>query len=168
MPDEKKVKDLMIPLEDYPHVPHWFTLQQAVLIAREASIKFEGSFEPRAVLVFDEKYQLLGIMTLKDIVRGLEGELLRGKDPDRNAIAWETLLGAELKQQAQKPVSEVMSSFEVTVDTEDSPAKALALMLREGVDRIPVLAEGRVAGLIRLSDLFREISQALIGPGQGD
>jgi len=23
---EKMVKDLMIPLEDYPHVPYWFTL----------------------------------------------------------------------------------------------------------------------------------------------
>ena len=43
---EKIVKDLMIPLEDYPHVPYWFTLNQAVIMVREAAIKFEGSFEP--------------------------------------------------------------------------------------------------------------------------
>ncbi len=72
MPYNKKVKDFMIPLEDYPHIPYWFTLRQAMAIVREAAIKFEGSFEPRAVLVFDEKYQLMGMLTLRDIIKGLE------------------------------------------------------------------------------------------------
>ena len=76
MPDEKKVKDLMIPLEDYPHVPYWFTLRQAMAILREAALTFEGHFEPLAVLVFDEKYQLMGILSLRDIIRGLEPRFL--------------------------------------------------------------------------------------------
>ena len=42
MPYDKKVKDLMIPLEDYPHIPYWFTLRQAMAIVREMTIKFEG------------------------------------------------------------------------------------------------------------------------------
>jgi hypothetical protein len=87
---EKKVKDLMIPLEDYPHIPYWFTLNQAVIIVREAAIKYEGSFEPRAVLVFDEKYHLLGILTLKDIVRGLEADLLKGSGG--SALSWQELV----------------------------------------------------------------------------
>ena len=160
MPYEKKVKDLMIPLEDYPHVPYWFTLGQAVLIVREAAIKFEGAFEPRAVLVFDEKYQLLGILTLKDIIRGLEGDLL--KEPRSEALSWEDLVGPELKKQAQKQVSEVMSPFKVTVNIGDSLVKALSLMVKETVERIPVLADNKVAGMIRLADLFKEISQALL------
>jgi CBS domain-containing protein len=168
MPEEKKAKDLMIPLEDYPHVPYWFTLGQAVIIVREAAIKFEGAFEPRALLVFDEKYHLLGILTLKDLVRGLEGELVKGRDPDREAVSWEELLGSDLKKQAQKPVSEFMSPFKVTVNTGDSLVKALSLMLRESVERIPVLEDGKVAGLIRLSDLFREISGALIEQSKVD
>ena len=76
MPNEKKVKNLMIPLEEYPHIPYWFTLRQAMAIVREAAIKFEGAFEPRAVLVFDEKYQLMGILTLRDIIKGLEPRFL--------------------------------------------------------------------------------------------
>jgi CBS domain-containing protein len=157
---EKIVKDLMIPLEDYPHVPYWFTLNQAVIIVREAAIKFEGSFEPRAVLVFDEKYGLLGILTLKDIVRGLEGEILRG--PGGAALSWKDLVGPELKRQAQKQVSEVMSPFQVTVASGDPLVKALSLMLQENVERIPVLEDNKVAGLIRLADLFKEISGALL------
>jgi signal-transduction protein with cAMP-binding, CBS, and nucleotidyltransferase domain len=159
MPYEKIVKDLMIPLEDYPHVPYWFTLNQAAMIIREAAIKFEGSFEPRAVLVFDEKYGLLGILTLKDIVRGLEGDILGG--PGGAALAWKDLVGPELRRQAQKQVSEVMSPFKVTVNIGDSLVKAVSLMVQENVERIPVLADNKVAGMIRLADLFKEISQAL-------
>uniref|UniRef100_A0A7V4LDD1 Protein export membrane protein SecD/SecF C-terminal domain-containing protein n=1 Tax=Desulfobacca acetoxidans TaxID=60893 RepID=A0A7V4LDD1_9BACT len=76
MPQEKKVKNFMIPLEDYPHIPYWFTLRQAMAIVREAAIKFEGSFEPRAVLVFDEKYQLMGMLTLRDIINLSVNEVL--------------------------------------------------------------------------------------------
>jgi CBS domain-containing protein len=160
MPYEKIVKDLMIPLEDYPHVPYWFTLNQAVILVREAAIKYEGSFEPRAVLVFDEKYGLLGILTLKDIVRGLEGDILGG--PGGAALSWQDLVGPELRRQAQKQVSEIMSPFKVTVASSDSLVKALSLMLQENVERIPVLEGDRVAGLIRLADLFQEISEALL------
>ena len=77
MANHQKVKDLMIPLEDYPHIPYWFTLRQAMAIVREAAVKFEGAFEPRAVLVFDEKYQLMGILTLRDMIKGLEPKFLQ-------------------------------------------------------------------------------------------
>jgi CBS domain-containing protein len=163
MPYEKKVKDLMIPLEDYPHIPYWFTLNQAVIIVREAAIKYEGSFEPRAVLVFDEKYHLLGILTLKDIVRGLEADLLGGSGG--SALSWQELVGLKLQKQAEKQVSEVMSPFKVTVSSSDSLVKALALMLQENVERIPVLEGDKVVGLIRLADLFKEISGALLSKG---
>ena len=55
-----------------------------------------------------------------------------------------------------------MSPFKVTVATNDSLAKALALMLQENVERIPVLEEKKVAGLIRLADVFNEISKTLL------
>jgi len=157
---EKIVKDLMIPLEDYPHIPYWFTLNQAVIIVREAAIKFEGSFEPRALLAFDEQYHLLGILTLKDIIRGLEGEILGG--PGAEALSWKDVVGPELQRQAQKQVSEVMSPFKSTVDVEDSLVKALAWMVKEGVEKIPVIEDNKVVGLIRLTDLFKEISGALL------
>lgn len=157
---EKIAKDLMIHLEDYPHIPYWFTLNQAVIMVREAAIKFEGSFEPRAVLVFDERYALLGIITLKDIVRGLEGDILGGLGGA--ALSWQDLVGPELRRQAQKQVSEIMSPFKVTVAGSDSLVKALSLMLQENVERIPVLEDSKVVGLIRLTDLFKEISGALL------
>jgi CBS domain-containing protein len=165
--EQKKVKDLMIPLEDYPHIPYWFTLRQAMAIVREAAIKFEGSFEPRAVLVFDEKYQLLGMLTLRDIIRGLEPRFMHETalvkaDPNLTVLMGD-LFGPGMREASQKPVSEVMSPIKVTVQGSDLLAKAIFIMIKENVGLMPVIQDGKVAGMIRLSDLFKEISDMVLG-----
>jgi CBS domain-containing protein len=167
MPSSKKVKDLMIPLEDYPHIPYWFTLRQAMAIVRETAIKYEGQFEPRAVLVFDEKYQLMGILTLRDIIRGLEPRFMQESglikaDPNL-ALLMGDLFGPGLKEASQKPVSEVMSPIRVKAEGDDPIAKAIFLMIKENVGLMPVMQDSKVAGMITLSDLFTEISNLVLG-----
>jgi CBS domain-containing protein len=167
MPQGKKVKDLMIPLEDYPHIPYWFSLRQAMAIIREATIKFETSFEPRAVLVFDEKYQLMGMLTLRDIIKGLEPRFLHEtnlikSDPSLTLLT-KDFFGPGLREASQKPVSEVMSPIKITVDAEAPIPKALFIMIRENVGMMPVMMDKKVAGMIRLSDLFKEISDIVLG-----
>jgi CBS domain-containing protein len=167
MPNNKKVKDLMIPLEDYPHIPYWFSLRQAMAIVRETAIKYEGQLEPRAVLVFDEKYQLMGILTLRDIIRGLEPRfmqetgLIKG-DPNL-AVLMGDLFGPGLKEASQKPVSEVMRPIKVTIQGADPIAKAIFMMIKEDVGMMPVVQDSKVAGMVRLSDLFKEISAMVLG-----
>ena len=167
MPYNKKVKDLMIPLEDYPHIPYWFTLRQAMAIVREAAIKFEGSFEPRAVLVFDEKYQLMGMLTLRDIIKGLEPKFAKDAglikaDPSL-AVLMGDMFGPGMKEASQKPVSEVMSPIRVTVNGEDPITKALFLMIQENVGMMPVLLDKKVVGMVRMNELFKEISAVVLG-----
>ena len=167
MPYNKKVKDLMIPLEDYPHIPYWFTLRQAMAIVREASIKFEGSFEPRAVLVFDEKYQLMGMLTLRDIIRGLEPKFAKDAglikaDPSL-AVLMGDMFGPSMKEASQKAVSEVMSPIRVTVNGDDPITKALFLMIQENVGMMPVLLDKKVVGMVRMNELFKEISDVVLG-----
>ena len=167
MPTNQKVKDLMIPLEDYPHIPYWFTLRQAMAIVREAAIKFESSFEPRAVLVFDEKYQLMGILTLRDIIKGLEPRFLKETDLIKAdpslTVLFGDFFGPNLKEQSQRPVSEVMSPIKITSDAQDNIVKVLYLMIKENVGLMPVMEKGKVIGMIRLSDLFNEISKIVLG-----
>jgi CBS domain-containing protein len=167
MPYQKTAKDMMIPLEDYPHIPYWFTLRQAMAIVREAAIRFEGSFEPRAVLVFDEKYQLMGILTLRDIITGLEPKFLQETslvkmDPTLTVFMGK-FFGPKMQEQSRRPVSEVMSPIKITVNAEDPITKPLYLMIKENVGLIPVMQGGKVAGMLRLSDLFGEISRIVLG-----
>ncbi|MFP3867905.1 MAG: HPP family protein [Desulfobacteraceae bacterium] len=167
MPKTTKIKDLMIRLEDYPHIPYWFTLRQAMAIVREAAIKFEGVFEPRTVLVFDEKYQLMGILTLRDIIKGLEPRFLKEsyliKQDVSLAVLLGDLFGPGIKKESQKPVSEVMSPIKVTVQADSSIAKAIFLMIKENVGMMPVLQDNKVVGIIRLSELFTEVSGMVLG-----
>jgi len=167
MANDKKVKDLMIPLEDYPHIPYWFTLRQAMAIVREAAVKFGGAFEPRAVLVFDEKYQLMGMLTLRDIIKGLEPRFLQETslvkmDPSLTVLMGDHL-GPNMRAASQRPVSEVMSPIQATVDGSAPIAKALYLMIQENVGLMPVIQDSKVAGMIRLSDLFNEIAKGVLG-----
>jgi len=167
MPDQKTAKDLMIPLVDYPHIPYWFTLRQAMAIVREAAVKFEGSFEPRAVLVFDEKYQLMGILTLRDIIKGLEPKFLKETSLTKGdpglAVLLGDLFGPNIREQSQRAVSEVMSPIKITINAGDSLPKAVFVMIKEDVGLAPVMEEGKVAGMLRLSDLFGKISRMVLG-----
>ena len=166
MPYKKKVQEIMIPVQDYPHIPEWFSLRQAVAIVRESAIKFAGVFEPRTVLVFNDKYQIVGILTLRDILKGLEPGFLRESeiiktDPSFVIVMGE-LFGPGMKKQAEKLVSEVMGPIKVTVKAEDSLVKALFLMVNEDVGMMPVMEADRVVGMMRLTDLFLEVSQAIL------
>jgi CBS domain-containing protein len=166
MLQKKKIRDVMIPLEDYPHIPYWLTLRQAVATVRESAIKYAGVFELRTVLVFNEKYQLVGILTLRDILKGLDLEFLRESDliqadPTLDIVMVD-LFGPRMKKHAERQVREVMSPIKVSVKADDSMAKALFLMVKENVDMIPVMEDQRMAGVVRLTDLFLEISPAIL------
>lgn len=166
MVEQKKVKDLMIPLEDYPHIPCWLTLRQAMAFFREAAIKLGGSFEPKAVLVFDEKYQPMGMLTLRDIVKGLEPRVmevpgLAEADPNLTALIGD-LFGPGMREASQKTVGEVMSPIKVTIHGKDPIAKAIFLMIQEHVGLLAVIQDSKVAGIIRSSDLFIEIMHLVL------
>lgn len=166
MPYKKKVREVMISLKDYPHIPHWFSLRQAVAMVRESAIKYAGVFEPRVVLVFNEKYQIVGLLTLRDILKGLEPGFLKDSDLVKTdpalAVAMGDLFGPGMKKQADRPVSDVMGPIKVSIKADDSLAKALFLMIHENVGMMPVIDEGRVLGMVRLTDLFMEVSQAIL------
>jgi CBS domain-containing protein len=117
--------------------------------------------------VFDEKYQLLGILTLRDMIQGLEPRFMQETglikaDPSL-ALIMGDLFGPGLQEASQKPVSEVMSPIKVTIQGNDSLGKAIFVMIKENVGLMPVLQAGKVAGMLRLSDLFGEITRIVLG-----
>ena len=133
---------------------------------REAAIKLGGSFEPRAVLVFDEKYQPMGMLALRDIFKGLEQRVMEETgmaEADPNfAVLMGDLFGPGMREASQKPVREVMSPIKVTVHGQDPIAKAIFLMIQKNVGLLPVIQNGKVAGIVRGSDLFIEITHLVL------
>ncbi len=73
------------------------------------------------------------------------------------------MFGPNMKDQSQKPVSEVMSPIKVTVNGDDPITKALFLMIKENVGMMPVLLDKKVVGMVRMNELFKEISEVVLG-----
>ena len=56
-----------------------------------------------------------------------------------------------------------MSPIKVTAQGNDPVAKAIFLMIKQNVGLMPVIQDNKVTGMIRLSDLFLEISELVLG-----
>jgi len=167
MPHEKKVGELMIPLTDYPHIPYWFTIKQAVAIVKKSALGLEGKLEPTTLLIFDEKYQLMGSLTMKDLIRGIEKKFVRSngfmsKEWD-TPVFFEGLFTEGVNEEAQKAVSEIMSPVKDTVQAGESIIKAIYIMMEQDQNLLPVLDQGTVVGVIRLNEIFNELAKLVLG-----
>jgi CBS domain-containing protein len=56
-----------------------------------------------------------------------------------------------------------MSPIKVTIEGSAPIAKAIFVMIKEDVGLMPVMEGGKVMGMIRLSDLFKEVSDLVLG-----
>ena len=138
MSKSKVVKDLMIDVFEYPHVPYWFTIKQAIMVVKKSVLDTEKCIHPLVVLVFDEKYNILGTLTLKDILKGLES---KGKE---------------------SPVSEVMIPAKLFVEPDDPAAKAADLILNNDLILLPVIEnKTKFVGVVRMIEIFDELTSAI-------
>lgn len=137
MSKSKVVKDVMVDVFEYPHVPYWFTIKQAIMVIKKSVIGTDKCIHPMAVLVFDEKYNILGTLTLNDILKGLES-----------------------KEKADSPVSEVMLPAKLFIEPGDPVTKAADLMLKNNLILLPVIEEDKkkFVGVVRMIEIFDELT----------
>lgn len=171
----KRAEEFMIPLDAYPHIPYWFTLRQAVVEMEKSELDIGGRKSlPRVVLVFDEQYNLMGMVRRRDIMRGLEPEFLakrprRGSrdvfdvkvDPNLAELTFDKLAQRFLEQ-AERPVSDVMVRIVATAQHDDHIMKVIYQMVDNNVSLLPVLKENQVVGVVRSVDVFHEIAKLLV------
>ena len=173
--ETKRASDLMIPLSEYPHMPYWFTLRQAMATLRSSRIEVEGKVSlPRAFLVFNEAYELLGVVRRRDILRGLEPRFLERKrrthprklfdvkaDPDYFELA-DGKVTSQIRERAERPVGEVMQPIKITLQHDDHLMKIIYEMVENNLSMIPVLRDGSVVGVVRSVDVLDEVSKLVL------
>jgi CBS-domain-containing membrane protein len=169
---DKRAEDLMIPLDEYPHIPYWFSLRQTIAELESAEIVIKGRKSlPRWVLVFDEKYRLMGSVRRRDILRGLEPGFLSDRpiesrknlfsiktDPNLSELSPDRVLEG-MRKQADRPVSDVMRPIKTTVQHDDHLIKIIYELVDNNVSMIPVLKDDRVVGVIRSADVLAEVAR---------
>lgn len=171
----KRVGDIMIPLDNYPHLPHWFTLRQALAELKGAQYKVGSQVgAPRRALVFDEAYRLVGQLRRRDILRGMEPRYLSKDrlhvkfqeievrpDPDLFELSFDQTVKG-LRERSERKISEVMQPIEATLEFEDTWIKAVVGFVEHDLSLIPVMRDGKVAGVVNTVGLFHELERLIL------
>jgi Mg/Co/Ni transporter MgtE len=165
----KKIQDIMVGIFEYPHVPYWFSISQTIKIIRVSFTSSKKFASPLVVLVFDEKYNLMGTLTLRELLKGLEPRFLKASAQAPLAgeaelsLIWDTLFSGQSKELAEKQVSDIMTPAKMFVEPGDPVTKAAYLMLHYDRIVLPVLENGRkLIGLVRFLEVFDTISDEII------
>jgi Mg/Co/Ni transporter MgtE len=168
-----KAKNLMVKITEYPHISYWSSVRDAIAMIHSAYSDTAGLGENRMILVFDEKYQLQGVLTLKNLLKGVEPKFLRKDDQSRYqgltnkdhvslSALMEGAFSENCKEEAKKPVKDVMTPILASIDVNDSVEKAAFIMLQADVSLLPVMDREKVAGVLRMSDVFNELTKVVI------
>jgi len=146
-----EIKKLIIPLTDYPHMPYWATLEEAIVLL---NFSHESGFH--TVLVFDEFYKLLGMLNWKEILRAINPKFKELSSEKIDIItSWDD-------NKFKMPIKDFMSPFDITVDAGDDILKVAYLLLQHDIDIIPVKESEKVLGVVRMHDIFHEITGLIL------
>jgi len=170
----KSAGDIMIPLDAYPHIPYWFSLRQAMAEIENTVLEIDGQKSlPRIVLVFDEKYNLMGMVRRRDILRGLQPDFVSAQsgdskklfnvevDPNLMEMSYDILIKS-IKDRAEQAVSKIMVPITRTVEYEDHIMKVVHEMVTYNLSLLPVLCVSEVVGVVRSVDVFHEIAHYIL------
>lgn len=169
--DKTTVRDVMIPLEEYPVVSATATLADALAALDEAQKRLPPGRQPyRAVLVADENKNVIGklgqwafLMALepKYAVHGDMGKLARaGVDPAliesmmEHYRFFQDSLSDLCARAAGLGVREIMRPVGDSVEENAPLSHAIHKMVMGQTLSILAVRGGEVVGLVRLSDLF--------------
>lgn len=154
-------RDLLLPVATYPQMPAWATLREAMVKLTLEPLGQPLEERRRRVLVFDQDHRLLGVLTQKGLLRALDPRLLaspwQGAPP-----AWADLLTPELRQRLEQPVQGEITPVGPPVTPEEDLLRAGQLMLETHTDLLPVMDKGQLLGVLRLEDIYQEVSRAVL------
>jgi signal-transduction protein with cAMP-binding, CBS, and nucleotidyltransferase domain len=99
-------------------------------------------------LVFDNDYNLIGIIRLTDLLQNVR-HLCDRKE------------GLCDLGDAVRPIRDIVKPFPGHVSPTDSILKALDIMIDNSVTLVPVQQDGKLVGMLKLGDIFNSISAIL-------
>ena len=171
----RRVGEIMIPLEDYPHLPIWSSIREAVEMMHRSELNVGGCKSlPLIVMLFDLDGSIAGTARRRDLMRGLEPKFLvdhpleyRQKlfdveiDPNLSELSYDKIIKG-IRAQVDRPVSDVMRPIEETIEYEVHIMKAIYLMVSHSLSILPVVQNKKVVGVIRTVDVFHELAEIIL------
>ena len=180
---DAKARDVMLPPERYPHCRLSCTIREAVVALSASAIKLQDGYImlPRYVLVLDNDDRLVGVVSRRELLKGLIPHLHEDREaaahikelvpfggamPSEVAIRWTSLFSRSAIEASMTPIQTVMVPIKGTVQCEDTLSTVISTMLFHGVDLVAVLDGEKVAGVVLMTNIFDIVAQFIMEYGQ--
>lgn len=168
---EKMVKDIMTSIDNYTTVSINTTVREAIdklmnslsEIVSSSRIREAGH---RSLLVFDEKRTLVGILSIKDLVKAVRPFYLSTPQSSMAESVrfshvfsgtWSGLFSIQMKALADKRVGELDLEVPQMIDENANLMEVAELLYQSQKTRLIVTSGNKVTGILREQDLFFEI-----------
>ncbi len=175
-----KVKDLMVPLDQYVCVQEDATLFEAVVALEEAQAKAPAKKYPhRAVLICDKNDNVIGKMGYLDLLRSLEPRYSELSDLKRVSgfglsaefmksmmdkyELWKAPLDDLCRKANQIKLSSIVAAplEGEFVDQNATLNRAVHQLIMGHHQSLLVTSGDRIVGVLRLTDVFKEVSDRI-------
>ncbi|MBM2815246.1 MAG: hypothetical protein HW421_2008 [Ignavibacteria bacterium] len=175
----KKVKDIMIPIEKYAIVGEDTSMLDAIKALKKSQEKVpEGSEPYRAVLVKNKAGKIIGKVGQLGFLKGLEPKYKTVFDMEKLTRAnlssefvqslmehfslWDDDANDLCKLASSIKVKDIMQSSVENIDENESLSVAIHKIIMWGSLSILVSSGKEVVGILRLSDIFKELEDNII------
>ena len=171
------VKELMIPLSEYATVTVGANLYEAVLALEKAQADFDHTrYRHRAILVLDEKENVVGKMSQLDVLRALEPKyndmMEQNQFQQRYGFSkkfmetimtqykmWDTDISKICRKAGVQPVTKFMHTLTEGehVDENATLAEAINQLVMGQSQSLMVTRGKKNIGILRLTDVFASV-----------
>ena len=178
------VKDIMVPLSEYATVTADATLSDAVSALKKSQADFDqAKYRHRAILILDDDNKIVGKVNFQSILRALEpkyDEMLSDRGAmhlgftrkyQKAMIESLKLWQDPLDQLCQKAAQIKVDTFMVTpkeselIEPDASLGEAIHQLVLGHHQSLLVTKEKAVVGVLRLTDAFQVVSDAVLACG---
>ena len=169
--EKDKVKHIMIPISEYTIVKGDMSVHEAIEELKEsfttkstARLMETGH---RSVLVLDDREEVEGFLTIKDLMEALMPGYLKAPKPSMadsivySPMFWTGMFESEMKTLSKRKVREVMSPVPRAINAEANIMETAYMMLQNNIRRLIVEDNGEIVGIVREQDLFFEMERIL-------
>jgi len=175
-------REVMLPPESYPHCRVSCTIREAIVALSASAVRLEDGYlmVPRYVLVLRDDDELMGIVSRRELLKGLLPQLRESEEsaahirqfipfggtvPSDLFIRWTSLFSPAALEATNRPITTIMAPIKGAVQVSDSLSTVMSSMLRHGIDLVPVLDGQRVAGVVLMTNIFDIVAQFVLEHG---
>lgn len=149
--DGKGIKEVMIPISEYPRVYETDTLQTAITTLKN---HHNTGKEHRSLMVFNKNNELTGILTARVILDIMKSQKLIFNSTELFNLSYSRFFHKVPPHDEQGVKSAMRPVALAYIEANDNISNAIEIMMEKNINSVPVMENNKVIGVLRSIDLL--------------